>query len=180
VLNKIWKDPVWSKVIAAGIIAALAAVSGYFLGWWPRLISLAKKMWQFMLSTTPLPNWLIGILIIGTTGALSILIILFKATSSKNVTLKTYNDDIFFNIHWRWNCDSFGGIHNLSSFCPTCDYQIYPRNIVGYAAAGDHIVYLCEECKETIHDFNVGQSVVAIEDRVIRLIQKKLRSIEDK
>jgi hypothetical protein len=178
VLKKIWKDPVWSVVIATGIIAAFAAVSNYFLGWWTGVIAQLKKSWHFMQYTTPLPNWLIGILIFGAIAAISILLIKFKATPSKAITPKSYKDDIFFDIHWRWICDSFGGIHDLSSFCQICDYQIYPRNIVGYAAAGDHIVYICEECQKTIHDFDVGLSVAAIEDRVIRLIQKNLRNIK--
>jgi hypothetical protein len=34
-LKKIWHDPVWSKVIAVGIIAIFTAVGSYLLGWFP-------------------------------------------------------------------------------------------------------------------------------------------------
>jgi hypothetical protein len=179
VLKKIWKDPVWSKVIAAGIIAIIAAVSSYLLGWWAGIISQLRMLWYFIKSSTPLPNWLIAILIIGTITALVILAIVLKAIIFKINTSTTYKEDKFFDIRWRWDCDSFGGIHNLSSFCPICDYQIYPRNISGYAIV-DHNVYICEECQKTIHDFDSGLNVSAIEDRVIRIIQKNMRNIKDK
>jgi hypothetical protein len=34
-LKKLWHDPVWSKVIAALILSALAAVASYFQLWTP-------------------------------------------------------------------------------------------------------------------------------------------------
>jgi hypothetical protein len=51
-LKKIWHDPVWSKVIAAGIVAAVAAGAG--------IISL--PIGQFLLTASPVPHWLLGLL----------------------------------------------------------------------------------------------------------------------
>lgn len=51
-LKKIWYDPVWSKVIATIIFAALAALAG--LSWNP--------IGTFLLSASLVPHWLLGLL----------------------------------------------------------------------------------------------------------------------
>ncbi len=53
ILKQIWHDPVWSKVIAAVILAALAAIwAAVHFSWWQRL-----------LSSYPIPLWLLVLLI---------------------------------------------------------------------------------------------------------------------
>ena len=51
VLRKVWNDSVWSKVIAAGITAALAAVGG-----------LAFARWDTLTRPVPVPLWLLLVL----------------------------------------------------------------------------------------------------------------------
>jgi hypothetical protein len=53
VLKKIWHDPVWSKVIAAILVAALSAVAA--LVW-------KSSVGAFLLRTSPIPNWVLGLL----------------------------------------------------------------------------------------------------------------------
>jgi hypothetical protein len=55
ILNKIWDDPVWSKVIAAAIIAALTGVLSYLIGGW-RII---KAFFNYSIN---LPVWILTIL----------------------------------------------------------------------------------------------------------------------
>ena len=57
-LNKfwaIWPDPVWSKVIAAGIIALFVAIGSYFVVWFPMI-------GQWIVSGSSIPNWALIIL----------------------------------------------------------------------------------------------------------------------
>lgn len=49
VLKRLWNDPVWSKVIAGLILAALTAIAG--LSWQPLGI--------WLLGATPTPNWIL-------------------------------------------------------------------------------------------------------------------------
>jgi len=51
-LKKIWRDPVWSKVIAAGIITAITATAGII---WPPVRG-------FLLTASLVPYWLFGLL----------------------------------------------------------------------------------------------------------------------
>jgi hypothetical protein len=53
VVEKIWHDPVWSKVIAAGIIAFAAWIGGHYFG-----------LWSLLATTWPIPRWLLGLLVL--------------------------------------------------------------------------------------------------------------------
>ena len=50
-LKRIWNDPVWSKVIAAGILALLATIwAGVHFDWWPTLLSAYRvPLWLLVL-----------------------------------------------------------------------------------------------------------------------------------
>ena len=59
-LKAVWTDPVWSKVISAGILALLVAaigiISNQFYSWWPSVAEGLKGMPSKRLSA---PTWLI-------------------------------------------------------------------------------------------------------------------------
>lgn len=63
-IKKLWKDPVWSKVIATGVIALLAYTGAYLLGLLPTIIIIFVKSWNFVAASSSVPNWLIGIMVI--------------------------------------------------------------------------------------------------------------------
>ena len=50
--KKLWKDPVWSKVIATGLIALIASAGVYLLGWLPTLIDVLAKFWNFVIASS--------------------------------------------------------------------------------------------------------------------------------
>src|SRR6266446_2741647 len=55
-LKKIWRDPVWSKVIATGILGGILALVGAIYsesqGWFPTI-------GQWIASESKIPNWLL-------------------------------------------------------------------------------------------------------------------------
>lgn len=170
-LKRMWADPVWSKVIAGMILAAVASIGTYRAGWWPRIGSLALRLSALAKSSTLVPNWLLVIL---TLCAITVVIIvafaiwIVIATPSSGVTFRDYSEDLLLGILWRWRYGRDGFIFDLYSFCPKCDYQIYPRQ------RGDYrIEYRCEHCGNRVE--GVSTSVEEIESRVTRLIQKKIR-----
>jgi len=55
VLRKVWNDSVWSKVIAAGITAAMAAIGSLAYAHWGALSDLAAVLTQ----PVPIPLWLL-------------------------------------------------------------------------------------------------------------------------
>lgn len=64
-LKVIWKDPVWSNVIAAGILAVVAALGSYFLNWWPiiwsKVLFVMNTIWKLVTYPVNIP---IGTLVI--------------------------------------------------------------------------------------------------------------------
>src|SRR5258708_24478890 len=63
--QKPWHDPVWSKVIAADILAvAGAAWVASRKDWWDVLKRGIVAAWAFMFSTTPVRQWLLGLLML--------------------------------------------------------------------------------------------------------------------
>jgi magnesium-transporting ATPase (P-type) len=61
VLRQIWIDPVWSKVIASGIVAAIAALFTY-IGWTEAVTAFASAR-KLLTAVTPLSNalcWVIA------------------------------------------------------------------------------------------------------------------------
>lgn len=65
VLEKIWRDPVWSKVIAAVILGAAGSLVYHFNLWqvWKRWIGFA---WANLVATSPVPHWVLvlGVLVV--------------------------------------------------------------------------------------------------------------------
>ena len=61
-LNKLWNDPVWSKVIAGIILTSGAALGTYFFNWWPAIGHFLSEAYSFALSSTSVPNWILGVI----------------------------------------------------------------------------------------------------------------------
>ena len=145
-LKKIWVDPVWSKVIAAGIVAVAAAVATYFAGWWPKVGRAVSRLGDLAVAVTPVPNWLLALFILCAIVVLAILLITgwaIAVPSKEGSSFRAYVEDEFFGIRWRWRYGNDGAIYSLVSFCPRCDYQIGPQNISGFRAI-DHLEYRCD------------------------------------
>lgn len=60
-LQKLWHDPVWSKVISGGI---LAAISYSFYHWWPAIRAGVKWGQGPISESVSLPNWLVALLVL--------------------------------------------------------------------------------------------------------------------
>jgi len=56
VLKKVWNDPVWSKVISAGLLALITSAAAYF-GW-------LSAIWAILLKRSAVQNWLLVLLVL--------------------------------------------------------------------------------------------------------------------
>lgn len=175
-LKKVWVDPVWSKVIAAAIVAAVASIATYFAGWWPAIAAFTSKAGSLAISSTLVPNWLLTILVVSTISILVLLgvamwTILFSSDSAPS--FRDYTEDVVLGVRWRWLYGRDGTLYNLVSFCPRCDYQIFARNSSAYRAV-DSLEFRCEDCGALAAHFEIP--LEEIESRVMRHIHKKLRT----
>jgi hypothetical protein len=79
VLKAAWADPVWSKVIAGGILAALGAVGVSFAGWWPSVGRALADFWFWLATTSRTANWLLLLMGLAVAILLAQLVVKVKA-----------------------------------------------------------------------------------------------------
>jgi hypothetical protein len=173
-LKSIWNDPVWSKVIATAIVAAVGLVITSLLDLWPAIGFGVSVALDFLGASTPVSNWLLGLFI---TCTLLVVLVIGAAIwqhifPTQSVTWHRYSTDTFLGLSWHWQYGSDGGIYNLYCCCSQCQYQVFPENVSQYAMV-PRIVFRCDICKTVIGPFE--EHMQSIESRVTRLIQRKLR-----
>lgn len=174
--KKVWRDPVWSAVIAAVILGVGGSVWAFASEIWGVVSTWPGAARDFLFAVTEVPNWLLAILSLCGVAVLALMgLLAWVAVFDRKgpATPLSYTQDTIFNIRWRWRLASDGTIYNLASFCPYCDLQIHPTNVGTYRVI-DHIAYRCEDCGTVLKEFDMW--VDMIEDRVIRQIQKKIRT----
>lgn len=175
-LKVVWKDPVWAAVIATGITAILGAMGAYLLGYWPAFQSAAATAWTFMLAPTQVSNWILALLAVP--AALVVLLALALAwglwseRSDTNSAWTTYTSDNFFGLRWRWRYHA-DSIDRLVTFCPTCDYQVFPQDASAYNAI-DRIAFKCDSCGQFLGSFD--EPYDHLKSKAERLIQQKIRN----
>ena len=133
-LKKLWHDPVWSKVIAAGILTGAAWLS-YRLDWWPALRRGIEVAWVFLLASSPVRHWVFGLLVLAALFAVLLGIVVISSLMPSNsnqgqlVSLgpdwHSYQSDSFFGLRWRWRYDG-GRIQQLLPFVHTATIKYFP------------------------------------------------------
>ena len=175
-IKSLWKDRVWSAVIAALVITVGGACGTYLLGFWPRMATFGSDIWHFSARPTAVPNWLLVILGVATIPTLLLLAAgiwaLFAKKTSNQPSWVTYTSDMFFGLRWRWRYTA-GSIAGLNTFCPHCDYQVFPYDASAYQMV-ERIAFKCDSCRRDLGQFD--ESLQSIQSKVERFIQQKLRS----
>jgi len=176
-IKKLWHDPVWSAVLATAIVALLATIPAYLFDWWPIIIRWMKGVFDFILSDSSIPNWLLVVLFIPLLlGLLVIGMITRNKYFPKKLSLNwvAYVEDTFFNIRWTWRYDETNKIVDLFSFCPSCGFQIYPQPHSDWMGGFIHTKFHCENCGQ---DFDSHpEQIPQLENKIIRHIQLKIRN----
>ncbi len=173
VLKKIWNDAVWSKVIASVIIAGAGWLT-YRLNWWPGWITRKiASLWAYLLSSSVIPRWLLILLILIAVPIIVLACVLMWVAlfqKKDNALWSSYTTDFFDGLRWRWRYAD-GRVDRLLSFCPVCDFQVFPDTTSSFA---DRIGFHCESCGKNL---GTHQGPYAyLENKVTRLIQQKLRA----
>src|SRR5688500_12192090 len=116
-----------------------------------RFMAWIQSAWQFILEKVPLINTLadrlhIPPVVVAVVAVVLVLVILRIFSGSKktkllnrktisDIDISQYNDDIFFGIRWRWQCDGSFSVekikHTAQPLCPHCNR---PLNMVAKEA----------------------------------------------
>lgn len=175
-LAKLWKDPVWAAVISTAIVAAGGAIGTYLLDFWPIIGAWLKSVAAYAVAPSQLPNWAIWLLgAVALPTLLVTLAIIWQAIrgSTEPDPRLQYVDDVILGLRWRWKYVSGGSLSDVHSFCPHCDFQVFPLNASAYNAV-DRIAFRCDSCGSDLAEFD--ESYDEIESKIRRFIQQKLRN----
>lgn len=135
-LRRVWKDPVWSKVIAGAIttagIAIYAFVNERFARW---IADSASFIGNSLARPTTIPAWsLILVVVVSAVLPIAILFLLSRRQSEQLAPSdphQDYRDDIVFDFRWRWSFGYDQRAFDITMYCPRCDYELKPRMFEG-------------------------------------------------
>jgi hypothetical protein len=176
-IKSAWADPVWSKIIASAIIAAVGALASYFFHGWPLIGSVIGKGWLLVTATTAVPNGVLWPLIVVALSVAAILIVgIWRSIRPRGPVAPTWKDyltDSLFDLRWRWRFIGNSGYpDHLYACCIKCDYQVVPGWQGSY---GDpQIYYRCDMCDKEVGPF--GDDLQHVESKVRRYIQQRVRT----
>jgi hypothetical protein len=168
---------VWSKVIAAAIIAGFGWLT-YRLNWWPGWMTREiARVWAYLLSPLSISHWLFGLFVF--LSALVVLGVLYlvavvlfqKEKAQSPPSWASYTEDVFDGLRWRWRYQgTYIDIDSLAPYCPICDLRLVP--IIGPSFV-NKIWFKCEKCQEERGTYE--GSLNSLQGQVIRLIDQKIR-----
>ncbi len=138
------------SIIAGAFGEGIVAVATYALGFWPKIFQWSRNVSAWLGETTSIPNWLLAMLA-GCTAAFVLRIGLSGATALRSNRRRNrttspdwhqYNEDVFYNVKWRWGYSPNGDVSHLKSYCRNCDYGIlpFPADFKG------DVEFKCYEC----------------------------------
>ena len=176
--KKIWADPVWSKVISAGIIAIVIGVWAYLSGYTLTVVDWCRDAWIFITAYSLVPNWALAIGALLAFAAVVRIIVFAWPSQSEIPTVpkwKRYKKDSFFGVMWVWDYGTNDQPSNIHSLCPECQCQIAPQYEDRWPN-GTYFHFDCDACSYKVEPVEGVYS--EIENKVVRFIQKKLRTGE--
>jgi hypothetical protein len=172
-LRRIWKDPVWASVIATGI----GGLASYLAGWWPAIVQVVKEVWIFLSGTSSISHWIVAALAFLALPTLVVGVMLawqlVRPTAASRPDWHEYTEDSFFGLRWRWRYFDNGQIRDIHTFCPNCDFQVFPQNASAWDAV-DRIRFKCDSCHSELGQFQ--EAFESVESKAKRFIQQKIRN----
>jgi len=175
-LSKLWKDPVWSKVIASGLLLFFSVLGTWFFGLWPKIHKNLLQIWGLATYEVSIQMWLIIISV----PLLVFLIPLIRGIlPEKEPRFIKYRSDNILDINWLWDWSppSFHNdkysIKNLYPRCPKCSSILEIND-----CSGQLVHCINDECdwswnhqrsfqKGTTHSSQLDQKVKSVIDRKI-------------
>src|SRR4051812_33847885 len=126
-VKRIWNDAVWSKVIAAAIVATVITYATYLLNWWDNIWTATKAGFSFLVATSPIWNGAIALVITLFLLQTAVLIRIFQVLrAEEKPDWRDYARDTFYGGDFRWRFTGSGGdLTELHCCCPECQYQVF-------------------------------------------------------
>jgi hypothetical protein len=143
-----------NKVIATVIGGIILSALGYALYAAPNVFRwigrVLRSIWNYLTSSSNVPNWLLWLLIIvSAVTAIKLIRRLFKRDKIIEPTFRMYTEDSFEGATWRWSWDYYDKPVNILPYCPICDSQlVYVRPNEFSLRPALSVAFYCETCKK--------------------------------
>jgi hypothetical protein len=174
--KEIWRDPVWSKVISAAIIAIAAVVGTFLLALFSQPVSTGLAHgWTYVAADAMVPRWLLGLLILSAlaTAVWIAIITIARLRASPDAWL-SYTEDEFHFVQWRWDLDKEYGVSNIRGFCPACDFEL-DVDVENTRKGLCTTTYRCP-CQQISMPFHDNPN--GVHDRVKKTVEQRIRNGE--
>jgi len=137
VILKAWQDPVWSKVIATGVLASIGATATWAFDYWSQLKAVSTSVLALLNNGVSIPVWLLIVII---PLLISLVPIIQKITTkaSSEPEFMRYQKDNILGIDWAWDwsCpnmyNSKYSIRDLLPRCPNCKSSLETDDYSGH------------------------------------------------
>ncbi|MFR9546122.1 MAG: hypothetical protein SNJ29_11165 [Rikenellaceae bacterium] len=170
-IAKIWKDPVWSKVISTVILGSFAYLCNLWSNGW--VLLALKTAWSWIVAFLFFEIAIIWIIC----GFIGLILILFlyakltqKSPESATIPFLSYTADVFGGYKYRWSYfKGYSGkyeIENLHLICSKCETPMM----------NDWGGYSCPRCQNRVDEDrlkNNNEIIVLITDNIRRDNYKK-------
>lgn len=167
-IKTIWKDPVWSKIIAAAIIT--------FTAWILNLVPSATLIDIYYQLNANVSTHLWTVIMTITVLALSLSYNMYVLYRNKYKPCWTKQNKLEkFGVVWRWENNGYLKFNKVEPHCPVCDIRLKfteeSITVVDTAAGTVYhpITFICPICDKNIEKTNSTEYIMR--DRVERLIE---------
>ncbi len=166
-----------NSIIVTLSTGAIHALVTYLIpGGWGSVFTVIKAVLMWLGSTSATYNWLLCILIPCSVMLLGWTVMALFANLRSSDNLSSLPKQMtFLGVVFRWTYLKNGHVNSFASFCPMCDFQIYPQPSSTYKALPGG-VYFCENCSWQSQPFDC--TIPQIENQVLRKIDHCLREHE--
>jgi|WetSurMetagenome_2_1015567.scaffolds.fasta_scaffold48106_3 hypothetical protein len=161
-----WVGGIVTVVLATVLGAYLTPPQG--VSGWNKLTNLLNSIWHFLSTPTQINSALLILLIICTSAFSLILFLNIFFGSKEDYT--TYNDDVFYDIHWTWRWSGSAVLPStLKPYCPKCSTNLLPPNNYPYNkfySTGFHCIQ-CDDIKILDYEENELHNRICIQIKAI-------------
>jgi hypothetical protein len=179
-IKAIWRDPVWSKVISAAIIAITVSAGTFVLARWSGPFSNAlSATWAYVVGDAVIPRWMLAGICAWAVAASYVLYLVAlitkesKAVQKSQITWTSYVEDEFLNLRWRWQINSSARVFSLTAYCVSCDMELTDTSD-GFGFGDQTTIFECANCNKP--EIRFDEPIYEVKSRVTKLIQLAARN----
>lgn len=145
----IWSDPVWSKVIASGILALLCVVAAAVTRFHEQSHAAFLAVRSALVGDVRVPAYAVAL---GGAAVLAAAVqVVMVATRRllpfvvREAKWRQFREGDYHGMRWRWKVSDDGWVFDPKPYCPHCDCELRTRDRSPYQAAPE-LLMGCDGC----------------------------------